>query len=69
MALGILKIEGFIEWTGKRNPVMYRLKKPIEELKKLRKSKVLDIEFISTGTVKCCNLSRKEVQDLKSNVE
>lgn len=33
MALGILKIEGFIEWTGKRNPVMYRIKKPIEELK------------------------------------
>ncbi|PLV56041.1 winged helix-turn-helix domain-containing protein [Thermotoga sp. SG1] len=34
MALGILELEGFIEWTGKKMPVTYRLKKPVEEIEK-----------------------------------
>ncbi|MCD6551384.1 HTH domain-containing protein [Thermotoga sp.] len=34
MALGILELEGFIEWTGRKMPVTYRLKKPVEEIEK-----------------------------------
>ncbi|KAF2957822.1 hypothetical protein AS159_05305 [Thermotoga sp. Ku-13t] len=34
MALGILELEGFIEWTGRKMPVSYRLKKPVEEIEK-----------------------------------
>ncbi|ADA67814.1 hypothetical protein Tnap_1748 [Thermotoga petrophila RKU-10] len=34
MELGILELEGFIEWTGRKTPVSYRLKKPIEEIEK-----------------------------------
>ncbi|ABQ47740.1 hypothetical protein Tpet_1737 [Thermotoga petrophila RKU-1] len=30
MVLGVLELRGFIEWTGKKKPVMYRLKKPLK---------------------------------------